>query len=158
MLTLSHVVAISKNNVIGNQNKIPWDLPEDRKHFRAITLNHCILIGKNTYQSIGKALPKRHNVVISRTLQSLPDAQVFASIEKAISYCQKTYSEEQELFIIGGAEIYKETMPMISKIYLTRIDQDYQGDTFYLAIPPEFIETSRDDREGYSFITLERNR
>lgn len=163
-MILSHVVAMSKNRVIGNNNSIPWNIPEDRKYFRNLTLNHSIIMGRKTFNSLNnKPLPKRHNVVVSRTLHSFSsvDGIPFCeSIKKAISICKEKSPEEKEAFIIGGAEIYKESMPLISKIYLTLIHHNFEGDTFYPEIPQEFKEISRIDKFDsyyYSFIIYENS-
>jgi len=157
-MILSHVVATSKNNVIGSNNKIPWDLPEDRKYFRNLTLNHPIILGRKTYESIGKPLPKRPNIVISRTLKQIEGCKVCSSLKEAIDYCSQQYPTENEIFIVGGAEIYKESMPLISKIYLTLINQNFEGDTLYPEIPSEFQEISRiekfDSGLYYSFLVF----
>lgn len=159
-MILSHVVAISKNNVIGKNNGIPWDLPEDRKHFRDITLNHPIVMGRKTFDSLGKPLPKRSNIVISQSLKNIPGCTVLPTIKDAISFCGQHFPHEKELFIIGGAEIYRQTLSLVSKIHLTIIHQDFDGDTFYPKIPEEFQETHREDKTlpfPYSFLTLENS-
>lgn len=145
-MILSHVVAMAKNGVIGKNNTIPWNLPEDRKYFRNLTLNHPIIMGRKTFESLKTPLPKRTNIVISRTLKTIEGCQVFSSLKDAINYCKQRFPNEKEVFIIGGSEIYKESMPLISKIYLTEIHQNFDGNAFYPEMPKEFDRIKREDR------------
>ena len=128
---LSLIVAASRNGVIGAGGKLPWHLPADLQRFKKLTMGHPILMGRKTFKSIGKPLPGRTNIVITRQegFQAC-GAAVAHSLEEALQMCEK----EAEVFVIGGAEIYKQALPLADKIYLTRVEQDFEGDTFLPAI------------------------
>ncbi len=156
-MIVSAIAAMSKNRVIGKENRLPWHLPQDLKHFKEITLGHTVIMGRKTFQSIGRALPGRRNVVISRQKDfNGPGIQVFDSISEALKSCEG----EDEAFIIGGEEIYRLAMPFLDRLYLTVIDQMIEGDAYF----PEFSqgsyqETSRQDfQEPFKFSFLELNR
>ena len=136
-----HVVAVSENGVIGREGKLPWHFSADLKFFKNLTTNHTVVMGRKTFDSIGKALPNRRNIVISRKPHSgVAGVEFVTSVSAALEQAKKTAGET---FIIGGASIYGETMPFIHGIYLTRISQAYEGDTFYPGVPAEFKEASR---------------
>jgi len=120
------VAAVAKNGVIGARGKLPWHLPEDLQHFKKLTLGHPILMGRRTWESLGKALPGRENIVISRKPGfAAPGASVAASVEAAIAMCMG----EPTAFVIGGAEIYAAALPLADGLVLTEIEGDYEGDT-----------------------------
>lgn len=120
------VAAVAKNGVIGADGRLPWHLPEDLKHFKNLTLGHPIIMGRRTWQSLGKPLPDRENIVISRKAGfEAPGASVAASLEAAIALC----TGEPVAFVIGGAEIYAAALPFANGVVLTEIQQDYEGDT-----------------------------
>jgi len=160
-MSLSIIVAIDENYGIGKDNQLPWHLPADLKYFKAVTTGHTVIMGRKTYDSMGKALPNRRNIVISRqkTLD-LPDAELVHSLEEAISLC----SSEEEVFIIGGAEIFKQALPLISSMYITRIRHQFDADTYLKGIDwNEWEEVSREDREPdeknaytYSFLKYQK--
>ena len=140
---LSLIVAASRNGVIGAGGKLPWRLPADLKRFKEITLGHPILMGRKTFESIGKPLPGRANIVITRQkgFQAC-GATVAHSLEEALQICEG----RDEVFVIGGAEIYKEALPLANRIYLTRIEQDFEGDTTLFEIDPKlWKETTREE-------------
>jgi dihydrofolate reductase len=117
-MSLSIIVAIDENYGIGKDNQLPWHLPADLKYFKAVTTGHTVIMGRKTYDSMGKALPNRRNIVISRQKKlDLQDASLVHSLEEAISLC----SSDEEVFIIGGAEIFRQAIPLISSMYITRI-------------------------------------
>ena len=155
---------MSDNRVIGRNNKLPWNIPEDLKFFKQKTLNKVVIMGRKTFESLGKPLPKRLNIIITRQLNyKVPDNVVVCpSLEAVKPLCSSMDLKEygQELFIIGGGEIYKQSLNDIEFIYLTHIHQEYEGDAFYPSIPKEqFKEIQRRDRKGtpaYSFITYQR--
>ncbi len=160
MPRINLIAAMANNRTIGLDNKMPWHLPADLKHFKATTLKHPVLMGRKTYQSIGKALPGRRNIVITRDKSfQLEDAEVFHDLDKAISACH----EADEIMIIGGANIYQQLIKKADRLFLTFIDLDVKGDTYF----PDwsdfgFKEISREDHSAdeknpykYSFITLE---
>ncbi len=120
------VAAVSLNGVIGANGKLPWHLPEDLKHFKRLTLNHPIIMGRRTWESFAKPLPDREHIVISRRPGfEAPGASVAASLKGAIALC----AGEPVVFVIGGAEIYAAALPLADGLVLTEIDRDYEGDT-----------------------------
>ena len=135
-----HVVAVSKNGVIGKNGKLPWRFPADLKFFKDLTTGHTVIMGRKTFDSIGKPLPNRENIVISRHPRPGTAGVKFAeSVDQALGLAQKG-----KVFIIGGASIYRETVHWVDGIYLTRIHKDYEGDTFYSGVPDGFREVSRE--------------
>lgn len=159
-MIISLVVAVASNQVIGKNNQLPWHLPADLKHFKQITTGHAVFMGRKTYDSIGKPLPNRRNIIISRSVKEIVGCEVAASLEVALQICK----EEDEVFIIGGSEIFRESLPIANRIDLTRIHQDVDGDTFFPEIDLQiWQETQREDFSpdeknpfSYSFITLNR--
>ncbi len=130
-MILSLIAAVSKNNVLGKDNQLIWHLPADLRHFKNITSGHTIIMGRKTFDSIGKPLPNRRNIVVTRQRDFQPEGcEVFNNLQRAIDAC----IGEEEAFIVGGAEIYKQSMDAADKIYLTRIDKLFEGDAFF----PEF--------------------
>ena len=126
---ISIIVAIARKNVIGGDNALLWNIKEDLRRFREITSNHTVIMGRKTYESIGRPLPNRRNVVITRSNVKFEGCETFNSFEKAI----KKYSKKgEEIFIIGGAEIYKQALPLADKLYLTRVHNvEYKGDAYF---------------------------
>lgn len=125
---LSIIVAMAKNRVIGADNTLPWHLPADLKHFKALTMGHHIVMGRKTYESIGKPLPGRTSVVVTRNANyAQPGVVVVNSLEAAISAC----GEDAEIFVIGGAELYRQAIDLADRIYLTEIDADISGDAHF---------------------------
>lgn len=124
---------MSKNRVIGKDNKIPWHLPADLKYFKKTTLNHHIILGRKCYESIGKPLPSRVNIVVTRdTEYKAAGCVIVHSIEAALDYARR--HDETEVFIAGGGEIYKQTMYLWDKLYLTEVDIEAEGDVFFCEI------------------------
>ena len=129
-MIISTIVAVAKNNVIGRDNDIPWYLPADLKYFKKITTGHHILMGRKCYQSIGRPLPNRTNVIITRDPFFISsNCVVCHSIEEGID--QAYANGEEELFIIGGGTIYDQTSHLWNKIYLTEVDLEVEGDVFF---------------------------
>jgi len=159
-MKISIIVAVAKNNVIGNKNKLLWHIPEDLKRFKSLTTGHHILMGQNTYESIGKVLPNRTSVVLSFEKDYRVDgAFVFNDIEKALNFVNKR--DEKELFVIGGGMIYKELLPKASKIYMTKVIKNYEGDTRFPEINKKdwketFNEKHLNDDPQFEFVILER--
>ncbi|WP_316815585.1 dihydrofolate reductase [Pedobacter nyackensis] len=160
-MIVSIVVAIAENNAIGKDNQLLWHLPADLKHFKQITTGRTIIMGRKTYDSIGKPLPNRRNIVITRTTGlQIPGVEVTSNIEDALALC----SAEEEVFIVGGAEIYKATMEVTDRIYLTRVHQSYEADTFFPEIDFNLwnetdVEKHLPDEKNhvaYTFSTLSR--
>ena len=134
MKTISHLVAVSNNLVIGVDNDLPWNLKADLAHFKKYTLDKIIIMGRKTYESIGRPLPNRINYVVSRTLNEVSGAHVFNSLEDAILGAEKENIKmniDNEIVIIGGGHIFQETMDLINKLIITRVDCDIDGDIYY---------------------------
>jgi len=154
------VVAIASNYAIGKDNQLLWHLPKDLKHFKDITAGGTVIMGRKTFDSVGKPLPKRRNIVITRKPVSIEGCEVVGSIDAALALCKT----EEEVFIVGGAEIYRQTMPLVNRIYLTIVHHSFDADTFFPEIDyKQWKELEREDHEAdekhqfrYSFITLER--
>jgi dihydrofolate reductase len=126
---ISFIVAMDDNRVIGKNNQLPWHLPEDLKFFKKVTMGHPIAMGRKTHESIGRLLPGRENIIITRNMDYQREgATVFYSIKDFVEYCQ---GQEEETFVIGGAEIFKETFPHCDRLYLTYIHEEFDGDTFF---------------------------
>ncbi len=127
-MIISLIAAASENNVIGAKKDIPWRLPKDTKYFLETTRGHTVIMGRTTFESIGKALPKRVNIVITRQKNyTAPGAIVVHSLEEALAEMPKN----EEVFIIGGGELYKESLPEADRVYLTRVHTTVAGDTFF---------------------------
>jgi dihydrofolate reductase len=129
-MIISAIVAIDKNSVIGKDNQIPWYLPADLQYFKKITLNHHIMMGRNCFLSIGRPLPKRINIVITRNQYFIATGVVVKhNIQEAIAFAKE--NGETELFIIGGGEIYNQTISLVNKLYITEVDLITDGDVFF---------------------------
>lgn len=128
-MSLSLIAAVANNNVIGKDNALLWNIPQDMKFFRATTSGHPVIMGRKTHLSIGRALPNRRNVVITRDATfTSPDVEVVHSVPEALALFKDS---ADEAFIIGGADIYTQTLPFADKLYITHIDADFDGDTFF---------------------------
>ena len=162
MMKISLVVAIAQNGVIGRGGHLPWSIPADMRHFKGITLGHPVIMGRKTWESIGKPLEGRINIVVTRQKGfKVPEGVIVThSLDEALWLPEV---QDKEVMIIGGAELYKLTLPRSEKIYLTEVDMEPEGDTYF----PDFDhsgwrETSRRDFAGspatpsFSFVTLER--
>jgi dihydrofolate reductase len=158
---VSVIAALARNRVIGIENRLPWRLPEDLAHFKALTLDHPILMGRKTFESLGRPLPRRTNIVITRNAGYRPDGCLVAdSIPAAIALCD----DADELFFIGGAELYAQAIPLADRLYLTEVDIEAAGDAWF----PEydrgaFGEASRESHKGekgdalnFDFVMYER--
>ena len=154
---------MARNHVIGINNTLPWRIPEDLKYFKMLTLGHHMIMGRKTFDSIGKPLPGRTTVVVSRDASLKIEGCIIAhSLEEAIAAC----ANDEEIFIIGGGELFAQTLPLADKLYITEIQQDVEGDTHF----PEFDrdiwqEVARDRRSQtepqpleYHFVTYRRRR
>ncbi|MCE2495800.1 MAG: dihydrofolate reductase [Flavobacteriales bacterium] len=125
---LSMIVAASENNAIGKYNELLWHLPKDLKYFKEVTSGHCIIMGRKTFDSIGKPLPKRRNIVITRREEfEVEGVEVANDIEAAIDMV----GEDQEPFIVGGGTIYEQALHYVNRVYLTRVHAHVNGDTFF---------------------------
>ncbi|MCU0431568.1 MAG: dihydrofolate reductase [Cytophagaceae bacterium] len=158
-MLISMIVAQDQQGGIGFQNKLPWHLPADLAFFKSKTSGHHILMGRKTYESIGKPLPNRTSLVISRS-QRIPHEQVhsFESLPEAIAFAES--QQEEELFIIGGAEIYKTALPLVQKIYCTEVHHVFETDASIHLPLSEFTEISRvsmpaDEKNKYAYAFVE---
>ncbi|MDM7861657.1 type 3 dihydrofolate reductase [Alteromonas sp. ASW11-36] len=158
------IAAMTPARVIGANNAMPWHLPADLKHFKAVTLGKPVIMGRKTYESIGRALPGRENIVItSQADYTLPDATIVHSCEAAIEHVEQQGVDE--VMIIGGGRIYQDFLPRAKRLYLTFIDADVSGDTFFPNYTKDAYwrevaseERPADERNQYDlrFVTLER--
>ena len=159
-MNISIIVAMSKNRVIGKDNDMPWHLSDDLKNFKKVTMGSTIIMGRLTYESIGKPLPKRKNIVLSRKLKD-PNLLVFDNLDNALS----TLKDEREIFIIGGEDIYCQTVNRANKIYLTTINEDLEGDKYFpkikfsnwSIIDSVFYEKNEDNTHSFKSEILIRN-
>ncbi|MDA9211192.1 dihydrofolate reductase [Methylophilaceae bacterium] len=159
MRKISIIVAMSQNSVIGINNQLPWHISEDLKNFKKTTLNHCVIMGRKTYDSIGKPLNNRRNIVISRDSSlKIDGVEVVNSLEKAISMVK----EALEIFIIGGEQIYSMALSLATHLYITKVDGHFKGDAFFPDLDQkEWKEIAREDlisesQLKFSFLKFER--
>ena len=134
MITISHVVALSNNNVIGVDNNLPWSLKTDLAHFKDYTTNKIIVMGRKTFESIGKPLPNRKNLIISNTLNEINGANIYKSTEEAIKNAKEMCINNEiynEIVIIGGGYLFRDTLKITNKLVLTEVDCEIDGDVFY---------------------------
>lgn len=157
------IVAMSENRVIGQDNRLPWHLPADLKRFKALTMGHPIIMGRKTHQSIGRALPGRLNIVLSRDSDfTSAGVTVLTAFDQALTLAAN--NDSSEIFIMGGAQIYHLALPMLQRIYLTIVHHSIDGDAFFPPLnPDDWQEIARDFHAadanhayGYSFVTLEK--
>ena len=160
---LSIIVAKAKNNIIGKNNELVWHLPEDLKHFKELTTGHTIIMGRKTYESLGKPLPNRKHIIFSQN----PDFKVHeenVQVVHSLLEIQDLIEGKEEAFVIGGAMIYNFLMPYVKKMYVTEIKQEFDGDAFFPIInSEEWKETSRTtgiknekNNLDYDFVTYEK--
>ena len=127
-MVISHLVAVSNNNVIGKDNDLPWKLKRDLQHFKNYTTGKTIVMGRKTYESIGRPLPNRRNIVISSTIRSIDGAEVFSSLEAAL----EALKHEDEIIITGGSYLFNDTADIVNKLVITFVDTSIEdGDVFY---------------------------
>ena len=134
-MSVALIVAMAKNRTIGVNNTLPWRCPEDLKHFKALTMGHHMIMGRKTFDSIGKALPGRTTVVVTRDRELRLEGCLMAhSLSQAIAVCTEKIAagtDDREIFIVGGAEIYAQSMPFVDNLYVTEIQQDVDGDAHF---------------------------
>ncbi len=189
-IKLCSIVAIAKNNVIGKDNTLIWHIPKDLKHFKNTTMGKPILMGRKSYDSLGRPLPGRPNIVISRSLKAISEQQetphfkdmeavgdappaidegpyLFSSLAEGIEAMKAMGAQMgvDEVFITGGGQIYKETLPYTERLYLTVLDRDYEGDIFFpelnwdewnIISEEKQSDEPEHDRPAFTFFTLER--
>ena len=162
-MILSIIAALDERGGIGYGNNIPWHLPGDLSQFKKLTMGHHLILGRKTYQSIGKPLPGRMMIVLSRDPElKLPESQVVSSFEEGLQIARE--AGEKELFVIGGAEIYQMALPIVDRIYLTRVHMTSQADVFFPEFDPENwlkiceqdFPADQDGSPGYTFNYLIR--
>ena len=170
-MIISLIAGIGKNNELGKNNQLLWQLPADMKYFREQTSGHTVIMGRKTFESIGRPLPKRKNIVITRdtnyraegvdVVHSLEEALQIAALEQGRGFEEN--QDEVEIFIIGGADIYTQAMPKAQKLYITRVGANFDADTYFPAIGSEWRETSKEEHSPdddhaypYTFITYQR--
>ena len=161
-MEISLIVAMASNRAIGKDNRMPWHLSADLKRFKQTTMGHPIIMGRKTFEAVGRPLPGRTNIIISRNSSFKPASCVVAnSVEAAI---QHGCSLDKEVFIIGGAAIYNATLPLANNLYITLINKDFEGDTFFPEIDyKEWAEVKREEVEqdtnvdfSYCFVQLKK--
>lgn len=169
-MIISMIAAMDANRAIGYQGQTPWHLPADLRWFKEKTVGKPVITGRKTYESVGHALPGRYNIVVTRQPDYiLPDAQVVPDLEEAISAAESYFAEgtvDDEIMVLGGAEIFAQMLPEADRLYLTYIDAQFEGDTFF----PEFDldewqtvfreahEPDEKNKWPYTFVILERVR
>jgi len=153
---ISLIAAVSSNGVIGKDNKLPWHLPADLQYFKKTTLGHPIIMGRKNFESIGRALPGRTNIVLSRNQNFAAEGIIkVGSLKESFDIAQKTGTEE--CFVIGGAEIYKEALPFCQKLYITRVHGIFEGNIFMPEFEKEFSRISCETHLEYDFEILQRS-
>ena len=170
-MRLSLIVAMAKNRTIGLDGAMPWHVPEDLKFFKRVTMGHPVIMGRKTYQSIGAALPGRTNIVVTRNKDfEAADADVVHDLSEALTKAKATEElwrpdgRREEIFVIGGADIYGQALPEAQRIYMTEVHQEHPGDAFFPELAEgEWKETDRQDRDpetpdgsAYSLVILDR--
>lgn len=160
--TLALIVAMAENRAIGIDNTLPWRCPEDLRHFKALTLGHTLIMGRKTFDSIGKPLPGRDTIVLTRDPSLVVEGcRTATSLEAALALCP-----DDTVFIAGGAEIYRLALPLADRIHLTEIKTRVEGDAYFPEIDPaDWQETGRENRHqdapqalDFDFVTLQRRR
>ena len=157
---ISVIVAVAENGTIGDKNTLLWHIKEDMKHFRTLTTGHPVVMGRKTYDSLGRPLPNRRNVVITRQDIAIEGCEIAHSLEEALSLL----TPDEEVFVIGGAQIYAEAMPLADRFYLTVVEHPYEGDTAFPAwdrdqwqlIESECFEQGESYPHPFRFETYER--
>lgn len=152
---LAVIAAVSKNGVIGSNGALPWHISEDLKHFKTLTTGHAVIMGRKTYESIGRPLPNRRNIVVTRNAQwSAPNVEVAGSLADAVVLAQRT---DPLPFVIGGAELYREALRTATHMYLTHVPREVEGDVYFPELNPElWIPIEQSQGTEVSFVTLQR--
>jgi dihydrofolate reductase len=165
-MKISLIAAIGRNNEIGKENKLLWNMPADMKHFKETTSGHVVIMGRKTYESIGKPLPNRRNILITRSSDYTAEGMEIAhSLDEALTLVENGGGGwDGEVFIIGGAQLYAEAIDIADKLYITRIDNEVlDADAFFPEFGPEWTETSKRENSAdesnphaFAFITYEK--
>lgn len=153
-MKLAIIAAIGRNRVIGKNGRLPWHISEDLKRFKRLTTGHAVLMGRKTWESLGKPLPHRRNVVLTST--SLPNVETYSTIEAAL----EALKDEEWVFIIGGAQIYSELLGKADELFLTLVDQELEGDAYFprfeQLLQQKFRVTRREQHAGFEFVDYAR--
>jgi len=154
MTRLTLIAALGRNRVIGKDGTMPWHLPEDLNHFKALTMGHPMIMGRKTFDSIGRPLPGRRSIVITRDRAwRVPGVEVAHSFDEALDLA----GPADRVFVIGGGEVYAVSLPFADRLELTEVDAEPEGDTWFPEWDPaQWREVARDRRDGYAFVSLER--
>jgi dihydrofolate reductase len=152
-MTITVLAAVGANLVIGRAGDMPWHLPQDLAHFKATTMGHTMVMGRKTYDSIGRALPGRRTIVITRQPDwHAPSVEVAHSLPEALALAGPA-----DVFVVGGSDVYQQAMPFADQMLLTEIEQSPEGDAFFPAFSPDdWRETAREAHNGFAFVTYER--
>jgi len=154
----SLIAIMAENRVIGNRSAIPWHIPSDQKRFRQITMGHPVIFGRVTFEIIGRPLPGRRNIVLTRQARyNFPGVSVAHSLEEAFVSCRG----EEDVFVCGGGTVFLETIAFADRIYLSIIHRSYEGDTFFPVEPDYFLEVAREEIQEalpYSVVQYDRTR
>lgn len=156
MTRVTLIAALGRNRVIGAHGDMPWHLPEDLAHFKATTMGHPMIMGRRTFEAIGRPLPGRRSIVVTRARQwRRPGVEIAHSLDEALALAGPV----DEVFVVGGGEIYAQALPLATRMVLTEVDAEPEGDTWFPAWEPEqWREVARDDRDGFAFVTYDRCR
>lgn len=160
---ISFIVAMDQNHVIGFKNKMPWHLPKDLRFFKEKTINHTIIMGRKTFESIGRVLPHRRNVVLTTSKQEFPEGVEVIEDLSEILNLNKAHPDEQ-LFVIGGGKVFEQLLPYADRLYITKINESFEGDTYF---PPfseaEWVLSSKEqgikdenNPHDYTFLQYDR--
>lgn len=161
---ISIIAAIAKNNIIGGDNKLLWHIPEDLKHFKDLTSNHTIIMGRKTFESLPGVLPKRHHIVLTKDKSYTVDSDSVTIIHNFKKIVDKYETSEEEVFVIGGGEIYSVFLPYCKNLYFTKVNKDFKGDTYFPKIEPSEWKITYSSEENknlkdnleFKFINLTR--
>ena len=156
-MIISIIAAMAENRVIGRGNEMPWEIPSELKRFKEITMGHPVIMGRKTFESIGRPLPGRKNVIITRQQDySAAESIIVPDLQAALAACEGS----DEVFICGGDTVYRDAMTIADRIYLTIIDEEFDGDSFFPEIPDDFMEVRRmtvtEDVLPYDMVLYER--
>ena len=162
-MRLNIIVAVSSNNVIGKDNQLIWHLPDDLKFFKRTTMGCPIIMGRKTFESVGRPLPGRENIIVTRNKDFLFDG---CTIVNSLNEAIETTNGNEQVFIAGGGEIYTEALPLVGIIYLTRVHHEFEGDTYFPDLNEnEWVEVFREDHQkdekhafDFSILTFERKK
>ena len=157
-MTVTIIAAMAENRVIGKDGAMPWHLPDDLARFKSITMGHPVIMGRKTFESLGRPLPGRQNIVLSRREGYAPEG---VTVARTLDEALELAGVAREVFICGGGEVYREALPLAGRILLTVIHCVYEGDAVFPEIPGDFLETERIAGAGaplHEFVTYERRR